>query len=129
MGTGSGRGVAPRKILVVDDNADTAETLAMLLETAGHAAEFITDPRSVLAAATRQKPDAVFLDIGMPYVDGFQLAAILKQAFPGVCIVAITGRESDEDRKRGRQAGFDAYVLKPVDFALVESILATMFAK
>lgn len=100
----------------------------MLLESAGHAAEFVTDPRSVLPAATRQRPDAVFLDIGMPHLDGFELAAILKRAFPGVCIVAITGRESEEDRRRGRQAGFDAYVLKPVDFALVESILATMFA-
>jgi CheY-like chemotaxis protein len=121
------RGVAPRRILVVDDNADTAETLAVLLETAGHAAEFVSDPRAVLSTATRQRPDAVFLDIGMPYLDGFELAAILKRAFPGICIVGITGRESEEDRKRGRQAGFDAYVLKPVDFALVESILATMF--
>jgi CheY-like chemotaxis protein len=100
----------------------------MLLETAGHAAEFVTDARKVLATATRQRPDAVFLDIGMPYLDGFELAAMLKRAFPGICLVAITGRESDEDRKRGRQAGLDAYVLKPVDFALVESILATMFS-
>ena len=100
----------------------------MLLETAGHAAEYVTDARAVLATATRQRPDAVFLDIGMPYLDGFELAGMLKRAFPGICIVAITGRESDEDRKRGRQAGFDAYVVKPVDFAMVESILATMFA-
>jgi CheY-like chemotaxis protein len=119
---------APRKILVVDDDADTGQNFAAFLQTLGHEPHFITDPRAVLGTVKRTTPDAVFLDIGMPDLDGFQLASILKREFRHICVVAISGHESEEYRKRGREAGFDAYVAKPIDVPLVQSILDTLFA-
>lgn len=121
--------VTPRTILVVDDDSDTALTFASVLEGLGHTARFTTDPRSVLGIVTRLKPDAVFLDVGMPHLDGFQLARLIKQASRQICVVAISGHDSEEYRKRGREAGFDAYVTKPVDAALLESILKTLFGQ
>ena len=75
----------------------------------------------------RSNPHAVFLDIGMPHVDGFKLALALKREFPETFLVAITGHSSDVYRKRGRQSGFDAYVVKPIDAPMLESILKTLF--
>ena len=74
----------------------------------------------------RSNPHAVFLDIGMPHVDGFQLALALKREFPETFLVAITGHNSDVYRKRGRQSGFDAYVVA-IDAPMLESILKTLF--
>jgi DNA-binding response OmpR family regulator len=81
-----------------------------------------------MGTVRRERPDAVFLDIGMPHIDGFELARLLKREFPETCAVAITGHGSDEDRRRGREAGFDAYITKPVDMAMLQSILDTLFA-
>ena len=116
-----------RRILVVDDDADTAQSFAAVLRMLGHSAEFTSDPGAVVEMATRMKPDVVLLDIGMPGMDGFQLAKLLRQRFSGTYVVAITGHGTDEYRKRGREAGFDAYVVKPVDPPLLESILKTLF--
>jgi len=118
----------PRKIIVVDDSTDTAQSFALLLRSLGHHAEFITDARAVMGTVRRERPDAVFLDIGMPHMDGFELARLLKREFEEICVVAITGHGSDEDRRRGREAGFDAYITKPVDMAMLQSILDTLFA-
>jgi CheY-like chemotaxis protein len=120
--------VRPRKIIVVDDDPDTAQSFALLLRSLGHHADFVTDARAVMGTVRRERPDAVFLDIGMPHIDGFELASLLKQESPETCVVAITGHASDEYRKRGRQAGMDAYITKPVDLAMLQSILDTMFA-
>ena len=81
-----------------------------------------------MGTVRRERPDAVFLDIGMPHIDGFELAGLVKQESPETCVVAITGHASDEYRKRGRQAGMDAYITKPVDLPMLQSILDTMFA-
>lgn len=116
-----------RSILVVDDDIDTAESFAFVLKAHGHVAEPMSDSRRVLEAVRRAKPHAVFLDIGMPHVDGFQLALVLKREFPDTLLVAITGHSSDDYRKRGRQSGFDAYVVKPIDPAMLDSILKTLF--
>lgn len=118
---------ALKSILVVDDDADTAESFAFVLKARGHTAESISDSRRVLEAVRRSNPHAVFLDIGMPHVDGFQLALALKREFPETFLVAITGHSSDVYRKRGRQSGFDAYVVKPIDALMLESILKTLF--
>lgn len=119
--------VHARKILVVDDNADSAQSMAFVLRSLGHDADYLTDPRRVPAAVKEAKPDAVFLDIGMPHLDGYQLAQMLRRESREICIVAISGHDSPNDRKRGREAGFDAYVAKPADAQMLQSILATMF--
>ena len=117
-----------RTILVVDDNADSAECMAFVLRRLGHDADYISDPRRVVAAVREKKPHAVFVDIGMPYIDGYQLARLLKSQYREMVIVAISGRDSPEDRKLGREAGFDAHVAKPADAAMLQSILETVFA-
>jgi DNA-binding response OmpR family regulator len=81
-----------------------------------------------MGTVRRERPDAVFLDIGMPHIDGFELARLLKREFEEIYVVAITGHGSDEDRRRGREAGFDAYITKPVDMPMLQSILDTLFA-
>jgi CheY-like chemotaxis protein len=119
---------SPRRVLVVDDAVDTARSLAYLLDHMGHRVECVTDPRRATEAALRLKPEIVFLDLGMPYIDGYALAPILRQALGSedVRIVAVTGYGQPEDRERARKAGFDAHILKPMDIPLLESILKTM---
>lgn len=117
-----------RKILVVDDNVDGAQSMAFVLRALGHDADYLSDPRRVMHAVRDRKPDAVFLDINMPHLDGYQLAAMLKRERSEMCVVAISGHDTADDRKRGRQAGFDAYVAKPADAAMLQSILETLFA-
>jgi CheY-like chemotaxis protein len=115
------------KILVVDDLPDAAQSLAFLLADMGYEAKFEIRPEMVLERARALKPDAIFLDLGMPDIDGFRLAKLLRSEFgEKIRLVAITGYGADEDRKRTREAGFDAHVLKPIDFPLLESILATV---
>ena len=116
-----------RKILVVDDNADSAQSMAFVLRTLGHEADYMTDSRRVVAAVKEKRPHAVFLDIGMPHIDGFQLAQLLKRENRDLCVVAISGHDSADDRRRGRESGFDAHVAKPADAHMLQSILATIF--
>jgi CheY-like chemotaxis protein len=117
-----------RTVLVVDDDADTAQMFAYLLRDLGHAAEYVTSPHCVLEVARRMRPDLIFLDIGMPEVNGWELARLLRRELGAetVRIVAVTGRGAPEDHKRSREAGCDAHVQKPIDMALLRSILAHM---
>ena len=92
-------------ILVVDDDLDTAQMFAMLLQELGHAVEFVTRPQPVLEIARRMKPWLIFLDIGLPGINGYGDA---------------------EAHKRSREAGFDAHVHKPVDIHLLQSILTEL---
>jgi two-component system CheB/CheR fusion protein len=110
----------------VDDDPDTAQSFALLLRSLGHHADFVSDARAVMGTVRRERPDAVFLDIGMPHLDGFELARIVKRESRETYVVAITRHGSDEYRKRGREAGFDAYVTKPVDLPMLQSILDTL---
>ncbi len=114
--------------LVVDDNEDAAESFARVLGLLGCEAVFLTDPRSALAEAERLKPHVAFLDIGMPHMDGYELARVLRARFgeEGLKLVAITAYGTTSDRIASRRAGFDAHVAKPVDPALVESIIRTV---
>jgi CheY-like chemotaxis protein len=114
-----------RRVLVADDHRDTAETLAALLDELGHEARFITDPRRVVDLAREARPEIVLLDLAMPGLDGYECARLIRAELgTQVYLVAITGDGTDEARIRSRQAGFDAHVLKPVDMALLHSILA-----
>ena len=118
------RAQRPLRVLVVDDVHDTALTLATLLRTLGHEAEFTTNPHEALALATELNPDVAFLDIGMPGLTGYQLAGLLRKSFGrALCLVAISGYADAEYRKRGREAGFDAYLSKPAEVELIEATL------
>lgn len=114
-----------RRILIVDDNADAAETLGMLLEAHGHMVTVFNDPVSALAQLARTPPDALpdiaVLDIGLPQLDGYQLAARLRTLLDGhPCrLVALTGYGQDADLARSEAAGFAQHLVKPITAAQV----------
>jgi PAS domain S-box-containing protein len=115
-----------RRILVVDDNTDAADTLRLVLDLQGHTTEVAYDPMSALRAVEQFAPDCVLLDIGLPGIDGYETARRIR-ALPGgqgLRLIAVTGWGQQEDKERARAAGFDAHLTKPVDSAAVEALLA-----
>lgn len=105
-----------RRLLVVDDNRDAAESMSMLLEIWGHEVAFAYDGPSALKTAEQWQPEAVFLDIGLPGMDGYEVAERLRelpQAKTAV-LIAITGYGQEDDRVRSRRAGIDHHLVKPV---------------
>lgn len=122
------RGPAPAhalKVLVVDDNIDAAQSIAMVLQTLGHTTRLAHDGATALVCAREFAPDAVLLDIGLPVADGFQVAKRMREdpALSNVLLIALTGYGQDADRQRTEQAGFHYHLVKPVDLAKIESIL------
>jgi CheY-like chemotaxis protein len=115
-------------VLIVDDAVDVAQSMTYLLRDMGHTVEYVTDPRLALQAARRLTPDIILLDLGMPHIDGYQLAPTFRRELREhpVCIVAVSAYGQAKDREKTRKAGFDAHVLKPVDISLLESILKTL---
>ena len=112
-------GAVPRmRILVVDDNVDSAESLAVLLRLVGHEARTVFDGRQVLVAAEAYRPELVLLDIGLPGIDGYELARRLRlEPWAGQTkLVALTGYATEEDRRKAEAAGFDHHLVKPVEF-------------
>ncbi len=115
----------PLRILVVDDNVDAAETLAMMLELEGHSVSKAHDARSAVACARSERPHAMLLDIGLPDIDGYELARRLR-ALPeaeDALLIAVTGYGQNEDRRRAESAGFDHYLVKPVEFEPLRAML------
>ncbi len=106
-----------RRILVVDDNVDVVETTTMLLSLSGHAVHSAKDGLQALHAAAQFRPQVVLLDIGLPLMDGYEVARRLRQMpeMAGALLVALTGYGQQGDRQRGKDAGFDVHMLKPVD--------------
>jgi PAS domain S-box-containing protein len=117
----------PRRVLVVDDNVDAADSLALLLQTTGHEVRTAYDGRQALAAAREFRPQAVLLDVGLPKgMDGHEVARRLRQE-PGlesVLLVAMTGYGQPEDVQRARDAGMDHHVTKPADPEEIQRLLA-----
>jgi PAS domain S-box-containing protein len=112
-------------VLVVEDNQDAADSLAILLQFWGHEVRTAHDGLSGLKAARSYRPQVVFLDIGLPGLDGYEVARQLRQEYGGkVRLVAMTGYGQDDDRRRAREAGFDAHFVKPVDPALLQRLLS-----
>ena len=105
-----------RRLLVVDDNRDAAESMSMLLEMWGHEVAFAYDGPSAIETAEQWRPEAVFLDIGLPGMDGYEVAERLRQLpqAKGAVLIAITGYGQEDDRLRSRRAGIDHHLVKPV---------------
>lgn len=116
-----------RSILLIEDNDDARETLRILLEMAGHRVETANDGAAGLERALAMQPDVALVDVGLPKMDGYEVARRLRAA-PGVrqpFLVALTGYGLPEDRQRAFDAGFDAHVVKPVDNDTLAQVLAT----
>ena len=121
---------APRALtmLVVDDNVDTATSLAMLLRLHGHRVEVAHDGPAALEAARAQAPEVILLDVGLPGMDGYQVAEQLRasQCARRPILVAVTGRGHESNRQRSKEAGFDYHLVKPVDPEKLEELLASL---
>ena len=114
------------RVLLVDDNVDAAESLAMLLRLWGHEVAVAHDGPAALRAAEGQRPQVALLDIGLPGMDGYELARRLRSQ-PGlgrVVLVALTGWGQEEDRRRSQEAGFDHHLTKPVELGALQKLLA-----
>lgn len=110
---------------MVDDNEDGAESLAALLEIGGHATQVANDGYRALQLAQEFRPEVVFLDIGMPGMNGYEVARALRKT-PGLertFLVALTGWGAESDRTRTRDAGFDEHLIKPAELTVVRSLL------
>jgi CheY-like chemotaxis protein len=105
------------RVLVVEDNADSAESMARLLELFGHEVQVARDGPQALEAARGWRPEFVLLDLGMPGMDGYEVATRLREeaACRESVLIAVTGYGQPEDRRRSRAVGIDHHLLKPVD--------------
>ena len=114
-----------KRILVVDDNQDSADSLAMLLHMLGHEVKTANDGERALSAAAEFRPDVAILDIGLPTVNGYDLAKRIR-AEPwarDVVLVALTGWGQEQHRRRSAESGFNHHLTKPVDFEVLQRIL------
>ncbi len=114
------------RILVVDDNVDAAETLSMLLEHEGNETRIAHSGPEALALVAEMRPQIVLLDLGLPGLDGYEVARRLRAdgSLVQPLIVAISGWGAEEDRRKAREAGFDQHLTKPVDHARLTELLA-----
>jgi CheY-like chemotaxis protein len=116
----------PLSVLVVDDNADAADSLSLLVSLWGHRPLVAYDADTALALAAGERPDVILLDLGLPGTDGWQLARRLR-SLPGLAdvgLVAVTGYGRVVDREKSAAAGLDRHLLKPVEPSLLEQLLA-----
>jgi signal transduction histidine kinase len=119
------------RVLVVDDNADVAETVGWLLDAIGHDFTIVHDGRVVLETAARLQPDVILLDLGLPVMDGYAVCRALRAdpRFQKTQIIAQTGWGQDSDREKTAQAGFDSHLVKPVSLDRLETALAEAAAR
>jgi two-component system CheB/CheR fusion protein len=115
-----------RRILIVEDNVDVADTTAAMLRLSGHTVQVVHGGAEALDAVAGFRPEVVLLDIGLPHMDGYEVARRLREtaACDAAWLVALTGYGQPADRLRGRDAGFDEHLLKPVDPAALEDVIA-----
>jgi two-component system CheB/CheR fusion protein len=114
---------APQRILVVEDNVDLADQLAVLLRLDGHEVRLEREGTAAVSAANEFRPQAVLLDIGLPGMDGYEVARNIRRQLDGVVIIGLSGYTHEEARRRAREAGFDEHLAKPVD---PDVLLATL---
>jgi CheY-like chemotaxis protein len=113
------------RLLVVDDNRDAAESLAILLRATGNEVDIAFDGPSALVMMCRKHPDAVFLDLGLPIMDGYEVARRIRaqKQFSDLVIVALSGWGNEKDRRRSRAAGIDHHLIKPAEFEEIQALL------
>jgi two-component system CheB/CheR fusion protein len=124
-GSGGAGRVSGRRILVVDDNEDSAETLATLLRVKGHEVRTAYHGPAALEATPDFRPQVIVLDIGLPGMDGYEVGRRLRE-LPGMgetVLVALTGYGQDEDRRRALEAGFNAHLVKPAEIEVLHELL------
>ena len=116
-----------RRVLIVDDQPATVETLSMLLELSGHSIHSTGDGVEAVRLADEFRPDVVLLDIGLPRVNGYDVCRRIREHAWGreMVVIALTGFGADDDRLKARQAGFDMHLVKPVEPEHLLTVLAT----
>lgn len=121
-----GEQAASRRVLLVDDNADAIESLATLLRLQGHEVRLAHDGMTALKTAESFQPEVVLLDIGLPGMDGYEVAGRLRREvrLDRALLAALTGYGQEDDRRRSRAAGIDVHLVKPVDLDALHAILA-----
>ncbi|MGH9591617.1 MAG: response regulator [Bryobacteraceae bacterium] len=114
-----------RRILIVDDNEDAAQTLGMLLELSGHEVHLAHDGEQAVIRACELRPDIALVDIGLPKLDGYGVARAVREQPWGedVVLVALTGWAQDEDKRRAVEAGFNFHLAKPVDPDVLDELI------
>jgi CheY-like chemotaxis protein/two-component sensor histidine kinase len=130
-GAAAHAGGLAQRILVVDNNAQAAESVALLLDAWGYASRVAYDGPSALEAAAEWRPQVVLLDIGMPGMDGYEVARHLRARpeLEGLILIAVTGYGEEEDRRRSREVGFDFHMVKPVPPEDLKELLAATEAR
>lgn len=124
-GSEAARTDAPKRILLVDDHPDFTESLAVLLSLRGHAVTIVGDGLEAVAAAERDRPDTILLDLGLPRLDGYGVCRRIRARPWGqdIAIFALTGWAHDNDRRKSSEAGFDGHLVKPVELATLQQAL------
>ncbi|MGH9337163.1 MAG: ATP-binding protein, partial [Vicinamibacteria bacterium] len=117
------------RVLVVEDNADSARSLAVLLELLGHEVVVVDDGRHAVEAAERFRPAVVLLDIGLPGIDGYEVARRLRSRGSKALLVSVTGYGRDSDKRQSTEAGFDHHLVKPVEPETLKKLFASMALK
>ena len=128
--TAHGPPATARRILVVDDNRDSATSLAMLLDLTGNETRTAHDGLEAVEAAATFRPEVVLLDIGLPKLNGYEAAHKIREQQWGkkMVLVALTGWGQEDDRQRSREAGFDGHIVKPVEYTALMKLLAELLA-
>jgi CheY-like chemotaxis protein len=119
---------AGRRVLLVDDNADSTEPLSLLLQAKGHETRVSSDGEAAIALADQFRPDCVVLDLGLPRIDGYEVARRLRARPYGttLVLVALTGWSGKDVRTKAADAGFDYHLVKPVNWEDLEKIVVTV---
>ncbi len=118
----------PRRILIADDNVDALESLARVLQLGGHVVFSASNGSLALERAEEHQPDVALLDVGMPLLDGYEVARRIRAQPWGknLTLIAVTGWGQDSDRRRSREAGFDSHLVKPLDLDALTALLAQL---
>lgn len=130
-GSGADATASSNRILVVDDNEDAADSLAMLLEYLGRSVRVANSGQAALDTLAEFTPGVILMDIGMPGMDGNEVARRIREMsrFSDVTLIALSGWGQEEDKRRSSESGFDHHLTKPVDLGKLESLLAAIPAQ